>query len=241
MIRAWILLLALALAGCRDGALDRLAAGEAGRVAEVTSGDSLTLDSGLEVRLAGVEAPKGERPYADPARTALAKLVDGRTVQLLYGGVRRDRYGRALAHVRLKHGGAWVEKALLRDGAVRERTWADNRALAAPMLEAEAYARNRKLGLWALPAYQVLLPREAAYADGFQIVEGRVRRVEDADLLFDAGLTARTDEKAVPDFKTVARAPEQLRGRLVRIRGPIRDGVLKLDHPEQIELLKEKD
>ena len=251
MIRRTLLLGALALvAACsRAPGLDRLAPGEQGRVADVRSGDSLALDSGLEVRLAGVEAPKGADAYAGESAAALRRLVDGRRVQLLYGGARRDRYGRALAHLQLKHGG-WVEQILLRQGAVRARTWPDNRAMAAPMLEAEAYARNRKLGLWALPVYRVLLPGEASSATGFAVVEARVRSLDPAapgrlELTGQPGrgLAARIDPKAAGDFKTAGKAPEQLRGRHLRLRGYVRgwDHTLELDHPEQVELLKEED
>ena len=113
------------------------------------------------------------------------------------------------------------------------------------MLEAEAYARNRKLGLWALPAYRVLIPREAAGADGFQVVEGHVRTVdgnESPSLDLGSGFAAEVDRKALADFDTAGKAPQQLIGKLVRLRGPIRYGrgglVLRLDHPEQVELLK---
>ncbi len=246
--------LVVLLAACgRSPGLDRLASGETGRVAEIRSGDSLVLDNGLAVRLAGVEAPKDDAPYAAQARDALRKLVDGRTVRLLYGGARRDRYQRALAQVKLAKGGAWVEEALLRAGAVRARTWADNRAMAGEMLEAEAWARNRKKGLWALPAYKVLTHWETTNAFGFQIVEGRVRRtgqtadgssLDFADLP-GPGFTAEIPTDALASFKTAGKAPEQLRGRLLRVRGPLRAGyggpVMRLDHPEQVEFLKEKD
>jgi len=50
---------AAVLVGCADGlALDRLAAGEHGKVAEVRSGDVMVLDGGLMVRLAGLEVPR---------------------------------------------------------------------------------------------------------------------------------------------------------------------------------------
>ncbi len=248
------LALLVLLAACgRSPGLDRLASGETGRVAEIRSGDALVLDNGLAVRLAGVEAPKDDAPYAAEARDALRKLVDGRTVRLLYGGARRDRYGRALAQVKLSRGGAWVEEDLLRTGAVRARTWADNRAMAGEMLEAEAWARNRKKGLWALPAYKVLVPWETANAFGFQIVEGRVRRTgqtaEGPSLDFSddpgRGFTAEISAAAVASFKTAGKAPDQLRGLLLRVRGPISSGydgpVMRLDHPEQIEILKQKD
>ncbi len=249
-----ILALALLATACgRNGGVDRLAAGETGRVAEVRSGDALTLDTGLVVRLAGVEAPKDNDPYAAEARTALRRLVDGRRVRLLYGGARRDSYGRALAQVKRASGEGWIQGELLRAGAVRERTWADNRALAPEMLEDEAWARNRKKGLWALPAYKVLVPWETANASGFQIVEGRVRRIGQGaagpslDFAEDPGpgFTAQIPSATLAAFKTAGKAPEQLRGRLVRVRGPIRPGydgpAMALDHPEQVELLKEKD
>ena len=243
--------MALVLAGCGQGGLERLAAGETGKVISVHSGDSFTLDSGLEVRLAGVEAPKGDQPYADQARTALTLMVIGRKVQLLYGGARRDRYERALAQVKLTTGkGEWVEGELLRKGALRARTWADNRGMAAGMLEDEAYARNRGLGLWKLKDYRVLTPPETESQTGFQIVEGKVLGVEALEtgeaLQFQRGagdrFTAAVDAKALGDFGNAGKAPEKLVGKMVRVRGPIRFAaggpVMKLDHPEQVEVLK---
>jgi endonuclease YncB( thermonuclease family) len=246
------ILLLLGMAACGRGAgLDGLAAGEQGRVADVLSGDALTLDSGLEVRLAGVEAPRRDQPYAPEALQALRTLADGRTVRLYYGGARRDRYGRALAQVKLVKSGRWLQEALLRQGAARVRTWADNRALAGPMLEAEAYARNRSRGLWKLPAYRVLLPGEASSSSGFQILEARVRSLSAGptgaprlELTSRPGLgvAAEIASKALGDFKAAGKAPEQLRGRHVRLRGYVRYGpVMILDHPEQVELLREQD
>jgi endonuclease YncB( thermonuclease family) len=242
------------LAGCGQGGLERLARGETGKVVSVHSGDSFTLDSGLEVRLAGVEAARGDQPFADQARTALTLLVVGRKVQLLYGGARRDRYGRALAQVKLMDNGDWVEGVLLRKGDVRARTWSDNRAMARPMLEDEAYARNRGLGLWALKDYRVLTPPETEGRPGFQIVEGQVLGAAPAAdgsgmaLQFQRGsgerFTAEIDAKALADFRTAGDGPDKLQGRMVRIRGPIRYGpdgpVMRLDHPEQVELLKQR-
>ena len=88
--RVFAFLAVAVLAGCGQRGLERLARGETGKVVSVHSGDSFTLDSGLEVRLAGVETPRGDQPFADQARTALTLLVVGRKVQLLYGGARRD-------------------------------------------------------------------------------------------------------------------------------------------------------
>ncbi len=122
--------------------------------------------------------------------------------------------------------------------------------MAGKMLEDEAYARNRGLGLWALKDYRVLAPPETETRTGFQIVEGRVLGLGAAEtgeaLQFQRGsgdrFSALVDAKALGDFATAGKAPEKLIGKLVRVRGPIRYGpdgpVMRLDHPEQLELLK---
>ena len=214
----------------------------------MVSGHYVELDSGLGVRLAGVVAPKDDEPHAAESLAELRRLVEGQEVRLLYGGLKRDTYDRALAHVRVKKGGAWVQKALLEAGAARVKTWPDNRALAAEMLEAEAGARISKRGLWALDDYQVLLPRELDGRYGFRIVEGRVRRIsqgdEDFTLVFDNGFSAVVTERARRDFTSAGLVLDKLSGRLVRIRGIVRssgDGPeMTLDHPEQVEMLDER-
>jgi endonuclease YncB( thermonuclease family) len=239
---------ALALAGCGGPGVDQLAAGPKGVVAEVRSGDAVVLRGGQVVRLAGVEAPKGSDPFALQSREALARLVLGREVQLMYGGARQDAYGRALAHLKLTQGGVWVEKALLEAGDARVRTWSDNRALARPMLDAEARARLKVRGLWALPDYQVRLPDEAAARPfGFQLVEGRVVSAAERDgalhLDLERWVEAEVPREAQGAFASSGVVLADLPGKLVRIRGPLRpgsgEGLMKLDHPEQIEVLKE--
>ena len=236
-----------ALAGCGDGAgLDRLAAGERGRVAEVRSGDVIVLQSGQVVRLAGLEAPRRDEPGAGAASEDLRRLVDGREVELYYGGARKDAYGRTLAQARLADGRRWVQCALLRDGVARVRTFADNRALARPMQACEADARQHRRGLWASPANQVRLPGEIDdRAEGFQIVEGRVTRATGAPggdyLDFSgarAGFAVQIASRAARDLSRAGLAPASLAGRLIRVRGVIGgDGLMRVDHPEQIELL----
>jgi endonuclease YncB( thermonuclease family) len=249
LIRPFLLALVLLLAACgRDGGLDQLALGEQGRVREVVSGHYLELDSGLGVRLAGVVAPKDDEPHAAESLAELRKLVEGKEVRLLYGGLKRDSYDRAIPHVRVKRGEIWLQRELLEAGAVRVKTWSDNRALAREMYEAEARARNAKRGLWALTDYHVLLPRELDGHYDFQIVEGRVRRIsqgdEDVTLIFDDGFTAYVTARAKPDFTAAGLSPGKLRGRLLRVRGLVREGgdgpEMKLDHPEQVEALKER-
>ena len=237
------LCVAAALSGCgASGQLDRLSAGESGRVVDVRAGDALTLDSGLVVRLAGVEAPHRPALGAQQAIEALTKLTQGQAVTLYYGGARRDRYGRAIAQVRLGRHGVWVQDALLRAGEVRVHTWPDNSALAGITLAAEARARIANKGLWAMPPYRVLLPSEAAAVTGFTIIEGRVARASAKPgsvwLDFAEGGTAiLVPAQAVPAFRVAGVNFQALSGRLVRVRGWVSGGVLTLDHPAALERL----
>ena len=243
--RALGLGLAALAAGCaRQAGLEHLALGEQGRAVSVRSGEVLTLDSGLEVRLAGIEAPNAAEPLGGEALAFLTGAVMTKPVSLLYGGLRRDRYERALAHVRLDAGRRWMQGEILERGLARVRTYSDNRALAVEMLEAEARARQAKKGLWALPDYQVLLPYECPGKSGFQIIEGKVAQVALAgstttlDFL-GGGARAEVPRFALADFVAAGRDPQSLTGKLVRVRGALRDGIVRLDHPETLEVLRQ--
>ena len=242
------LIAALALAACGGPGLDQLAGGPKGVVAEVRSGDAVILRSGQVVRLVGIEAPKGDDAFAGQAREALSRLVLGQEVQLMFGGARQDAYGRTLAHLKLTHGGAWVERALLQAGDVRVHTYPDNRALGRVMLDDEARARQARRGLWGLPDYRVRLPDEAAARPfGFQLVEGRVTvAAEQRDgmrVSLERWVSAEVPGAAEGAFAASGLRLEDLPGRLVRVRGFLRPGsgeaLMKLDHPEQIEVLRE--
>lgn len=242
------LLLAGWLCACGPGvALDALPPSGQGRVAAVTSGDSLVLVDGAQVRLAGVEAPHGDAPHARESQAALARLVQGQEIELLQGGAGKDPYGRTLAQVRERR--RWIEGELLRQGAVRVRTYADNRAMAGPMLEAEAQARVAGRGLWALAAYRVRLPTEVGPGDtGLTVVEGRVARaVRDGGRMRleftedPGGFVVEIPRRSLDDLAVAGAAPASLVGKLVRIRGGVRMSrgapTMWVDHPEQIERL----
>jgi endonuclease YncB( thermonuclease family) len=239
--------LAAALTGCGGPGPDQLAPGPRAVVAQVRSGDIVTLKGGQVVRLAGIETPRLGEPYSDQARADLSRLVLGREVQLLYGGARQDAYGRVLAHLRLTQGRVWVQQALLRAGDARVHTYADNRALARAMLDEEARARQAGRGLWGLSDYQVRLPDEAAARPfDFQIVEGRVTAVLDEDggprLDLERWVEADVPRSSAGSFTAAGVALDDLAGKLIRVRGVLRPGsgqaVMRLDHPEQIEVLK---
>ncbi|HYG27777.1 MAG TPA: thermonuclease family protein [Caulobacteraceae bacterium] len=244
-MRRWLALAGLLLlAGCGEAAaLDRLAPAGEGRVSEVIAADLVLLDDGEAVKLAGLASLRRRDPYGKEAAAALEALTLGQEVELLSGGAARDPFGRRVAHLRLVKGRRWVQGEMLAQGAARVRTFPDNRALAAEMLEREARARAKGAGLWALKHYQVRLPAETRRDRGFQVVEGRVTAVRPLGRAYELdvqGLRAEIPARAVADFEAAGKAPASLAGRLVRMRGTMRGGPsLRLDHPETVELLRD--
>jgi endonuclease YncB( thermonuclease family) len=121
-----------------------------GKVTRVFDGDSFIVTSAagktIEVRLAGIDAPEKNQPYADNARSALRGLILDRRLRLEVLDL--DRYGRKVAHAYREPDGLDVNAELIRRGHV----WVyRRRAYDAALYDLEREARERKLGLWALP------------------------------------------------------------------------------------------
>ena len=234
-------------------------AAEAGAlVARVVDGDTVVLEraGGEQVRLVGIQAPKlplgrpGFRawPLAADAKKALEDLVLGKRVTLTFGGRRRDRHGRLLAHLEGEDG-TWIHGAMLKRGMARVYSFPDNRARVAEMLDLETQARAQARGIWGLDFYAVMAPEDTARAIGtFQVVEGRVL---DADKV-----KGRTYLNFGPDWRTDftftippgtaklfrAMKPLALEGREIRVRGWLKSyngPSIEATHPEQIEVLAE--
>jgi micrococcal nuclease len=255
-LAAILVLLALVLGWPIAAWPDQSADGGQAVVSAVIDGDTVMLADGRQLRLAGIAAPKRPLdrpdevpwPLADAARSALATLVLGKTVQLVERGVGSDRYGRVVAQLRTADG-TWVEGELLRGGMARVGTTADDRARVGEMLALEGKARAAGQGLWADPYYRVRSADHAGDAIGsFQLVEGKVARVATirgvtyvefgADWRSD--FTVAIDAAARRLFVAAGLAPDSLPGRRIRVRGWLgsRYGpLIEATHPEQIELL----
>ncbi|MGQ0662273.1 MAG: thermonuclease family protein [Pseudomonadota bacterium] len=224
-------------------------------VARAIDGETLELADGRRVRLAGIEAPAPPRrqegrswPLAEAAHQALAELAVGRQLALFFGARRGDRYDRLLAHL-LDHDGKWLQGELLARGLARVRTVPDLAHGAREMLAIEGAARAARRGLWAHPAYRILSPIEAGrFLDTFQLIEGRVARVEARGgytyLTFGAeGRGAFTLEIAAAvkrKFRSAGLDPAAWPGENLRVRGLIgwRNGpAIEATHAEQIERL----
>jgi len=224
-------------------------AGEAGAdAAGQPDGDGGT----LEVRLAELDAP-------DPARSrdALAALTEGRTARLSYAGQARDRYRRALAqvHVNGEDGREiWLQARLVETGAARVLSHADNRTAARDLLVLEGHARAAGRGLWSDPAHAVRDTHPDALAQdvgSVQIVEGRVleaTQLRSGRIYLNFGADYRTDftvmieAEDAPAFDAAGLTPEALETRRIRVRGWVEDEngpMIRIDHPERIEMLED--
>lgn len=121
-----------------------------GTVIKVTDGDTIKvqLSSGpITVRLDSIDTPEKDQPWGKESTAALARLVDGKRVEL--EPVTQDRYERLVAQVFV--GGASVNLQLVREG----HAWAFRRYMkrdtGAEYCKLEAAARSAKRGLWSLP------------------------------------------------------------------------------------------
>jgi micrococcal nuclease len=276
---ALLILLASADLATADLAPCALEPGPTRAVVAVLDGETLKLDDGAELRLIGALSPRAPDTahfegsgshFWEPeaaARTALEKLVLGRSIELAYAGRRTDRYGRLLAHAFIAAPLApeqldaaaeperiWVQAHLLGLGLARAYTLPSSTGCAAQMLAHEAVARDARSGLWSHAAYQLrdaAKPRELArWRSTFQIVEGIVVRVVET-----RGATLLTfGNDGTGDFVVVLKASERrdmtgalasvndLAGKRVRVRGWIerRTGpAIEIHHPAQIEIVGE--
>jgi endonuclease YncB( thermonuclease family) len=252
---------AVVISSAAASACEGLRDGPKGTVTEIVDGDTLLLDTGLVVRLIGIQAPKlalgrdglTDWPRANEAKAALIALTLKKPVLLRYGGEELDRYGRTLAQVTVTGDSpVWVQEAMLAQGQARVYSFADNRSCLAELMAAETRARAGGLGIWGDSYYRVRRadrPADLAKLAGhYELVEGRVLNAEKlgAQVFLNFGryykedFTAVIDARALRLFADAGIDPSKLGNALVRVRGWIddRDGPrIAVTHPEQIELL----
>ena len=245
------------------GSASQLKAGEIDHVRSVLDGDTLYLNSGLKVRLSGIQAPKlplgrkGFRawPLGQEARSALIGLTQKRRVQLYYGGVKRDRYDRALAQIYILDASGkrdlWVQEEMIRLGMARVYTWPDTFQDSARLYAAEQEARAAARGIWADSFYAIRKPDPDPLAqdvDSFQLVEGIVTSVANVKgtHYLNFGANYRTDftvaisKASMNTFKKSGFDPLSLEGASIRVRGwiELQNGpIIWVSDPNRIEVL----
>jgi micrococcal nuclease len=245
--RHFVLGLAGLAAGCSAEA--DLVGGEQGRIARITDGDLLGLDTGLRVRLAEIEAPspgydgREDEPFAREARAMLETSSLGREARLWYGGLSRDDYGRALAHVIARdETGAdlWLNGLMVRQGAARVRTWPDNARRAARLLALEEEARAAKRGLWSLDHWRVRQLDDLAGVPAYAILEGALTEIghvagDGVAHLSPAGIRLDIGERLADSTPQLAIGSRvRLRGRLDARTNPL---TMRVSHWPQVEVL----
>jgi endonuclease YncB( thermonuclease family) len=218
------------------------------QIARVPAGNLVELADGRVVRLAGIRMPaEAGSGLFEQARSALAGLVEGRTVRLEPLDAAHDRHGRLVAQL-WRDDGLWLQGALLDAGLVQVQTRPGEVALAAEMAVRERAARRAQRGLWRDAAFAPRPAEEAApLVGGFRIVEGRVRRVAPTEryIYLNFGSDWRTDftlrvaRSVARSFRQAGIELEQLAGRAVEVRGYVLEAggpLIELSHPEQIRI-----
>lgn len=249
--RLLLLAVMLAVAACgatQQDPLQDLAVGERGRVVRVIDGDALVLSTGQSVRLIGIEAPAGPtrsregEPGFEDAKRALEDLALGREVELRYGGLTRDRYDRALAHVVTVDtlGPAfWLNAEMVKRGAARVRVYPDTATANAPLIPMEMVAREARAGLWT--KRQWAITDAGALPDtfeGFQIVEGITTGMQGSDFRGVSCDVFLERSLLVLEIETAAAQLCQLSPETrIRARGYVRNLRIEITHPLNLEIL----
>ena len=132
------------------------------RVVRVIDGDTIEVSiegQDEDVRYIGVDTPETVKPgtpvqcFGPQASAENHRLVEGRTVRLVFDRERRDAYGRLLAYVYTQARGnaarsRFVNAALVRDGYARTLAIAPNTAHASALRRLQARAGRAGRGLW---------------------------------------------------------------------------------------------
>jgi len=200
-----VLPLSATAAGC---ALER--SDETVTVSYVYDGDTVKLTDGRKIRFIGINTPEiahdGGRsePYAQSARKRLQQLLGEGRLRLRYGSERHDRYGRTLAHPYLEDGRS-INTLLLQEGLATTLVVPPNTWNQGCYHTVEQQARQRGLGVWSLPRYQVTPIAELrAGEEGYRIISGRVARVAESRrslwLELEGPLALRIPREDLPYF-----------------------------------------
>lgn len=210
------------------------------RIVRVEPNGDLILRDGRAVVLEGVRLPEGQR--LEQALSLLGALALKGPVTFAVTPPKLDRYGRVRAQGFAE---VWIQTALLEKGLARVALSPDRDECFPELYEAEALAREKRLGLWADSVYRLRGPQALNGIGSFQLVEGRIANVGQRDgrtvLRFEgvrgiSGVIAADDRRAFRDFDL-----EGLEARRIRIRGVVQDrsGGLEiaLSNPAQIEML----
>ncbi len=230
------------------------------KVIEATNPLTIKLDDGRFIHLAGLDFP--DLDFYEPGDVSLTTIeilndfLKGREVVIYQtkskNAGRINRMGHHIAHLVRKDKDVWVNGMILSLGLGRTRTTKYNPGMASQMLKLEQNARSIKDGLWGIKEHKILNHKQAEeHIGSFQIVEGRIKNVsrQKNTLYLNFGDNWRTDftisitSSNLRSFKKLKMEPQDWNGKRVRVRGWLESWNgphIKIDHPERIELLFQK-
>ncbi len=229
---------------------------ETTRIKYIHDGDTLHLKDGRKVRLIGINTPEVARgnhaaePFAAEATDALKALFKtSKSISLVYGEEKHDRYERLLAHG-FTDNGKNIQAALLNQGHARAITFPPNTRFSACYLQQEREARCSKAGLW-----KKIKPLAAKKLDdtqiGFQLVIGKLKSIninkKGIWLNLDDKLTVgiRPDNQSLFDVNSIYKMLNQkvmVRGWLNKSKtttATTRSYYIRARHPSSIQLAAE--
>jgi micrococcal nuclease len=132
----------------------------------VYDGDTITLSTGVKVRLIGIDTPELSEPGGDIARNFLGCLVLNKEVTLVKGDKNTDSYNRLLRYVYVN--GVCINEEMIRTGYAEARYIPEENREHYIALEIEA--ETRKLALWKCTVFQ---PRSAVDWNDIPVISWR--------------------------------------------------------------------
>jgi len=115
-------------------------------VVHVVDGDTVDLANGERVRLIGIDTPEVGKYYYEEARDRLIELVEEKNVTLERDLEDRDIYNRLLRYIFIDD--VFVNLVLVEEGFARAYPSSLTATYEEEFAEAEASARDAKLGIW---------------------------------------------------------------------------------------------
>lgn len=118
------------------------------KVAKIIDGDTVLLSDGLVLRYVGITAPETGEPFEKEATEANRKLVENKTVKLVYDNYKSDKFGRLLAYVYIDS--LSVSEELARLGLAEVVVYQKRKPFIFQdqILKAQDQAKKKKLGMW---------------------------------------------------------------------------------------------
>jgi endonuclease YncB( thermonuclease family) len=113
----------------------------------IIDGDTIEIAGEERVRLLGIDTPEKGQYFYEEARDRLKDIIGGREIVLEPDTTDRDKYDRLLRYVYVNRT-ELVNIMLVEEGLARVLVIPPDRGYEEELLEAEAWARQKLLGLW---------------------------------------------------------------------------------------------